>query len=272
MAVTQKDFDFVRGVVRDQSAIVLGEGKQYLLEARLLPLVRREKLGSLEELIARMRRDPRSPLHAQVVDAMTTNETSFFRDEDPFEALRAHLLPELLRRPDRRPPLRIWCAACSTGQEPYSIAILLRDHFPSACEDVRILATDLSPTVLAKAQEGLFGRLEVRRGLPKRLLRKHFTQEGREWRINAPLRDMVEFGLLNLVEPWPPLPAFDIVFLRNVLIYFDTETKRSILREIRRVLRPGGHLFLGSAETTLNLDSAFERVQQGPATCYRACS
>lgn len=271
MAVNQKDFDFVRDVVREESAIVLGDGKQYLLETRLLPLVRRGKFGSLDELIAEMREDPHSPLHDQVVDAMTTNETSFFRDESPFEALRTHIVPELQSRPGR-PPVHIWCGACSTGQEPYSVAMVLREHFPTLCSDVRILATDLSPTVLAKAQQGRFSSLEVRRGLPKHLLNKYFAKDGRAWQIDAALQDMIEFGLMNLVQPWPPLPALDVVFLRNVLIYFNVETKQAILSKIRRVLKPGGYLFLGSAETTLSLDDAFERVKHDASTCYRVAA
>ncbi len=268
MPVSQRDFDFVRTVVREESAIVLNDGKEYLLETRLLPLVRREKFGSLDELIEKMRSNPHSALHDQVVDAMTTNETSFFRDESPFEALRTHIMPELLERP-ARPPIHLWCGACSTGQEPYSIAMVLREHFLTACAGVQILATDLSPTVVAKAQRGLFNSLEVRRGLPERLLKKYFAKEGRAWQIDASLQEMVKFGLMNLVQPWPPLPAFDVVFLRNVLIYFDVETKRAILAKIRRVLRPGGYLFLGSAETTLSLDDAFERVRCGASICYR---
>ena len=268
MSVNYRDFDFVRKIVRAQSAIVLGEGKQYLLETCLLPLVRREKFGSINELVERMRSDLHGTLHQQVVDAMTTNETSFFRDETPFDALRTRIIPELLSRPGRT-PINVWCGACSTGQEPYSIAMVLQEHFPAVCSDVHILATDLSPTVLAKAQEGQFNQLEVRRGLPEHLLKKYFTQEGRSWQIDASLRRMVNFSLMNLVQPWPRLPALDIVFLRNVLIYFDVEAKQAILGKIRRVLRPNGYLFLGSAETTLNLDDAFERVLLGKAACYR---
>ena len=270
MPINQRNFDFVREVVREQSAIVLGEGKQYLLEARLLPLMRREQFGSLDDLIERMRSDPHGALPQQVVDAMTTNETSFFRDESPFEVLRTHIFPELMSRIGR-PPVNVWCGACSTGQEPYSIAMVLREHFPAACGNVRILATDLSPTVLAKAQTGRFNRLEVRRGLPNHLLEKYFTQEGYAWQINASLREMVEFSQMNLVQPWPLMPPLDIVFLRNVLIYFDVETKQAILSNVRRVLRPNGYLFLGSAETTLNLDDAFERVALKGGACYRLC-
>ena len=267
-ALTNSDFDYLRSVVRERSAILLGEDKKYLIEARLTPLLRREALGSLGELVTRMRSQPFGGLHDSVVDAMTTNETSFFRDKHPFEALREHIIPGLLSK-QKPGPIHIWSNACSSGQEPYSIAMVLREHFPTlSSKDVRILATDLSPSMLARAEAGIYSKLEVNRGLPATLLVKHFEEDGSAWRISKALRQMVDFRPLNLIKPWPALPAMDVIFLRNVLIYFDVETKQEILRKVRKVLKPEGYLFLGGAETTLHLDDAFERIPFGKTVCY----
>lgn len=266
----ESDFDFVRELVRRHSAIALEDGKGYLVEARLTPLARREGFASLAELVAQLRtgRDP--ALQRKVVEAMTTNETLFFRDVHPFEALRASVLPELVQRRAAVKQLRIWSAACSTGQEPYTIAILLRESFPElASWRVDIVATDLSTEVLEKARAGVYGQIEVNRGLPARLMVKYFRQQGVEWQLDDAIRAMVDFRELNLAEPWPAMGQFDVVFLRNVLIYFDRDTKKSILARVRSVLKPDGSLFLGAAETTMNLDDAYERVQLGKSGCYR---
>ncbi|MDT0631246.1 CheR family methyltransferase [Rubrivirga litoralis] len=270
MSLAVHDSSYVRALVRERSAIVLDEGKEYLLESRLAPIVRREDLDSIGDLVGQLRSQPFGDLHARVVEAMTTNETSFFRDAHPFDALQDHIVPELIERRAGERRLRIWCAACSSGQEPYSVAMLLRDRFPELQSwDVEILGTDLSTEMLERARDGAYTTLEVNRGLPARQLVQNFEQAGPMWRIKAPLREMAEFRVMNLIEPWPLLPKMDIVFMRNVLIYFDTETKQDILAQIRRVLRPDGSLFLGASETTLNLDPAFERVAYGRASCYR---
>ncbi|MFN8601182.1 MAG: protein-glutamate O-methyltransferase CheR [Candidatus Binatia bacterium] len=199
----------------------------------------------------------------------TTNETLFFRDVHPFEALRVKLLPELLARRTTR-ELRIWSAACSSGQEPYTIAMLLRESFPQlATWKVEILATDLSPTMVAKARAGVYGKIEINRGLPLPLLTKYFEQEGPDYRISDELRSMVTFREQNLATQWPAMGPFDLVFLRNVLIYFDVETKKSILSRTLRLMRPDGYLLLGAAETTLNLEDRFERLPLDRAGCYR---
>jgi chemotaxis protein methyltransferase CheR len=217
------------------------------------------------ELVARLRSGART-LCDDVVEAITTNETSFFRDVHPFDALREAILPELTTGTTRS--LRIWSAAASTGQEPYSVAMLLREHFPNV-PDASILATDLSRDVLAKAASGRFTQAEVNRGLPARLLVKHFDRDGLEWQVKERVRRMVEFRQLNLARPLPPLPTMDVVLLRNVLIYFDAATKASVLRQMARVLHPGGYLFLGSAETTYGLDAQWERVAVGRCVLYR---
>lgn len=221
-------------------------------------------------MLTKMRSSPANGLHHKVVEAMTTNETSFFRDLYPFDALWKVVIPELLAEHAASRQLNIWCAAASSGQEPYTIAMVLREHFPElATWSVQFLATDLSRQMLVRAREGRFGQLEVNRGLPAPMLLKYFEKKGMEWQVRSELREMIEFREWNLIEPWRPLPLMDIVFLRNVLIYFDVETKRSILAKMVRVLRPGGFLFLGGAETTINLGDDFERLPFERSGCYR---
>jgi chemotaxis protein methyltransferase CheR len=269
MPLSPADFEYLSALVREGSAIVLEEQKAYLFEARLAPLARREGFDSLEALVRHLRGARADGLHRKVVESMTTNETSFFRDVHPFEALRQAVLPELLRRRAAERRLRVWCAACATGQEPYSVALLLREHFPElAGWDVRVLATDLSEEVLGRARLGRYSQAEVNRGLPARLLVKYFAKEGLEWQLREEVRRQVEFRQLNLAGPWTGVPQ-DVVLLRNVLIYFDVADKRQVLARVRRVLRPDGALFLGGAETTLNLDGDFERAPFARACWYR---
>ncbi len=264
------DFDYIRNFVRDQAAIVLEPGKEYLVESRMQTLVRKENLGSLDALIGKLRSDPRNGLHRKVVDAMTTNETSFFRDLHPFEALRKSILPELLARRAQERQLHFWCGAASTGQEPYSVLMLIAEHFSELFRwDFKFIATDLCDEVLGRARSGRFNQLEINRGLPAALLVKYFLRQGTEWGIREDLRRRVDFREMNLVKEWPWLPPMDLVFLRNVLIYFDLETKKAILAKVRRLLRPGGYLLLGGAETTFNVDDGFERVTFDKTPCYR---
>lgn len=268
--MTTADFDYVRHYVRDQAAIVLEPGKEYLVESRLLTLARKENFASLDELIGKLRSEPKNGLHRKVVDAMTTNETSFFRDLHPFEALKKTILPELMARRASERQLHFWCGAASTGQEAYSVLMLIAEHFPELLKwDLKFIATDLCGEVLARARAARFSQLEVNRGLPATLLVKYFARQGAEWEIREDLRRRVDFREMNLVKDWPWLPPLDIVFLRNVLIYFDVETKKSILAKVRARLRPGGYLLLGGAETTFNVDDGFERVAVDKTTCYR---
>lgn len=262
-------FDQIRTIVRERSAIVLEPGKEYLVEARLAPIARARGLASIEEL-ARQLTSSNPELVTEVVHAMTTNETSFFRDQHPFDALHKHVLPEIIRKRQASHSLSIWCGACSTGQEPYSIAMLLRDQFPElASWNVRILATDLSTAVLERARSARYRQLEVNRGLSAAQLVKHFERDGLDWRLKSGIQSMVQFSQLNLLDAWLNLPSFDIVFLRNVLIYFDVDVKRTILKKIRQRLSPDGFLFLGGAETTMNIDNCFERAPFDRAGCYR---
>jgi len=223
--------------------------------------------------VKRLKSTPFSALHKEVIEAMTTNETSFFRDVHPFEAIKSIVLPEMIetRASERR--LNIWSAACSSGQEPYSLAIMIREHFPMLSNwTVKIVATDLSEDVLNIARKGCYRSLDVNRGLPAPLLVKYFEKQGIEWQVKQEIRDMIEFRQMNLSSHWPALPSMDIVLMRNVLIYFDHDTKRGIFSKIRRVLKSDGPLFLGSAETTFNLDESFKRVVMGKAAAYRVCT
>jgi chemotaxis protein methyltransferase CheR len=263
------DFDYICTLVRERSAIVLEPGKEYLVQARLLPVARQQGLDDISALVARLKRGE-AALTTQVVEAMTTNETSFFRDVHPFDALRTEVLPSLLGARRTQRTLRIWSAAASTGQEAYSIAMILREHFPElAGWNISILGTDLSNDVLEKAREGRYAQIEVNRGLPAPMLVKYFDRAGPAWKVKPELRAMCEFKTLNLVAPWSALPRLDIVFLRNVLIYFDVDTKRDVLTKIRSTLAPDGYLFLGAAETTLQFEGLFERAPHARANCYR---
>ncbi|MCP5195767.1 MAG: protein-glutamate O-methyltransferase CheR [Gammaproteobacteria bacterium] len=268
-AASTSDFDYIRELVRRDAAIALEADKDYLIETRLTPLARRAGFVSLEALIASLRANSAATsLRNQVVEAIVTHETSFFRDLYPFEILKTSILPELLaRRPSSN--LTIWCAACSSGQEPFSVAMLVREHFPTAKNQVRVIATDLSNAILARARAGIYSQIEVNRGLPAVLLTKYFQKQGLQWRIRPEIRQMVEFQQSNLAGPWPLIPPLDIILMRNVLIYLELKTRKTILSKIRGILKPDGYLFLGSSETTLNLDAAFEPICIGKSVCYK---
>ena len=216
------------------------------------------------------RSEPNTGLHRVAVEAMTTNETSFFRDVTPFEALKKEVIPQLIARRAAEKTLSIWCAASSTGQEPYSLAMLLREHFPVLNSwKLYLMASDISTEVLARARQGKFSQLEVNRGLPASMLVKYFHREGLEWQISDQLRRQIEFREINLAKEWPYIPMLDLVLMRNVLIYFDIKTKKEILEKTRRRLKPDGVLFLGTAETTLNLDDSFVRNQFEQTSYYQ---
>jgi chemotaxis protein methyltransferase CheR len=263
-------FNFVRQLVRDRAAIVLEDGKQYLVDNRLSMLARREGMESAQEVIDRLRSTPDRALQRKVVEAMATTETLFFRDGKPYDALRNTILPELQRARAAERKLQIWSGACSSGQEPYSVCMLVREYFPAfATWDLRVVATDISTEMLERSRAGRYNQLEISRGLPTAFLAKYFERVDLEWQIRSDLRRMIEFRELNLAGPWGALPAADLVLLRNVLIYFDVEIKRAVLAKIRKVLRPGGFLMLGTAETTVNLDDAFELIRSDGASYYR---
>lgn len=266
MSVSVADVEFVRHLVHERSGIALGAEKGYLVEARLAPLAEREGVDSVSALIALVRARP-SGLADDVTEALATNETSFFRDMHPFDALREEIIPEVVAARGGASP-SVWCAATSTGQEPYSVAMLLASSFPHLTR-TSVLATDLSEDVLRRAAAGRYSQLEVNRGLPVTMLVEWFTRSGTDWQLSEKIRRMVTFRQLNLIRPLPTLGPFDIVLLRNVLIYFERAQKQAVLREVARTLRPGGYLLLGGAETTYGLVDDYERVAVGRTVCYR---
>ena len=269
MTLATTNFDWVRELVRRESAIVLQPGKEYLVEARLLPIARQMGLPDVGKLVESVRQRPDVDSTRRIVEALTTNETSWFRDGDPFTALTSTVLPELLASRGPADRIQIWSAACSSGQEPYTIAMLLEDALPNAASRVSITATDLSREMVERTKAGRFSQLEVNRGLPAPMLVRHFTRAGNEWEVAPALRRMVTASECNLAAPLPRMGPFDVVYLRNVLIYFDLPTKQSILRRVRELLRPDGWLFLGAAETTLGVDDSWERVVLGRSSAYR---
>jgi len=269
MTLTATSFDWVRQLVHRESAIVLQPGKEYLVEARLLPMAQQRGLAGVSELVEAVRTRPDPASTRRIVEALTTNETSWFRDGDPFMALTGTVLPQLLaaRGPNER--LNIWSAASSSGQEPYTIAMLLSDAMPDAPNRVSITATDLSREMVERTRAGRFSQLEINRGLPAPMLVRHFTRAGNGWEISPTLRKMVHASECNLAVPFPRMGPFDVVYLRNVLIYFDLATKQAILQRVRQIMRPDGWLFLGAAETTLGVDDNWERVVVGRGSAYR---
>jgi chemotaxis protein methyltransferase CheR len=269
MSIEPVEFDYLRRLVKDFSAIDIDADKEYLADLRLSPLLPDQGCRSVQELLRQLRGTTFSGLHRKVVDAMTNNETWFFRDCHPFTALGDEIIPELMKKRATERRLSIWSAACSSGQEPYSIAMLLRDKFMVPNWSFSIKATDISTPILERAKSGVYTQMEVNRGLPAPLLAKHFRKIGTQWELNYAVREMVSFEPINLSQPWPNVSPVDIVFLRNVLIYFELDVRKRILEQVRKVLRRDGYLFLGGAETTLNLDSKFERIQFGKYACYR---
>jgi chemotaxis protein methyltransferase CheR len=269
MTDPRPEFEYVRQVIRRESAIVLDESKDYLVEARLGPVARAAGLDTIAALVERLRCGDLA-IRDRVVEAMTTNETSFFRDLHPFEALATDVLPALARRRSATRALRIWSAASSSGQEAYSIAMVARERVPElAGWTVRIVGTDIAEGVLAQAREGRYAQLEVNRGLPAPMLARYFERDGIAWRVKPELKEHVEFQRLNLVAPWPAGMRFDVVFLRNVLIYFDAETKRLLLERMLTVLPPDGYLFVGSSEMIGGIHDGFVPERSGRATWYR---
>jgi chemotaxis protein methyltransferase CheR len=260
--VTPLDYEFLRKSLKERSGLDLSSDKQYLVESRLMPLARRAGLSGIAEIVQKMKSGSEA-LIADVVEAMTTNETFFFRDKIPFENLRDMVLPMMLQARASRRVLRIWCAASSTGQEPYSIAMCLKE-FSAALAGwrVEILATDLSQSVLEKSKAGIFSQFEVQRGLPIQMLVKHFTQVGELWQLNADIRAMVQHRQLNLLQDFSHLGTFDVIFCRNVLIYFDQAAKAGIFDRLAKVIEPDGVLTLGAAESVVGISDAFRPYPQ----------
>ena len=254
------DYEYLRKLLRDHSGLDLSADKQYLIESRLLPLARKSGLADIGDLVQKMKGGS-AALITQVVEAMTTNETFFFRDKVPFEHFRNVIMPEILRTRAHRKGIRIWCAAGSTGQEPYSLAMSLKEMGAQlAGWRVEILATDLSQEVLEKSKVGIYSQFEVQRGLPIQLLVKYFKQQGELWQINADIRAMVQHRQLNLLHDFSQLGGFDVIFCRNVLIYFDQETKANVFGRLAKTIEQDGFLVLGAAETVVGLTEVFKPV------------
>lgn len=270
MKVGAAHYSFLRDLLRKRTGVVIDDAKQYLVVARLLPIVRQRKIPSIETLIDRVRLGTDPTLERDVLSAMMTHETSFFRDRNPFETLR-RIITELVARRATERQLVFWSAACSTGQEPFSIAMLLNEHFRDLLPTwrIRILATDFSEQVIGQAREGVFSELETARGLPPQLLAKYFRPLQGKWSIVQECRRLVEFRHMNLIADWPLMPACDVVFLRNVMLYFDVPTRAALVRRMRRTLRSDGALFLGGAETMLGIDDGYERCTGTGCSYYR---
>ena len=268
MTLSQSDFSFVSTLVRREASIVLAPGKEYLVEARLIPVARAVGAAGVADFLAELQRRPNKANERRIVDALTTNETSWFRDREPFTALTDVVLPELVKSRGTQRKLRFWSAASSSGQEAYSLAITLQESLPPGWS-YEILGSDISTEMVRRAELGEYSQVEVNRGLPADQLVQYFERVGAHWRVIPALRRNVSFRLMNLTAPLPPLPPFDVIFLRNVLIYFDVSTKKAVLRNVARLLRPDGWLFLGAAETTIGIDDNYERVAAGRTSAYR---
>ena len=261
--MTPSDYDFIRKLLKSRSGLVLAPEKHYLVESRLMPIARKHGLFNLTGLAARLKGPDAEALIVEVVEAMTTNESFFFRDKLPFEQFRDTVLPALMAAREAFRRIRIWCAAASTGQEPYSLAISLKEMGKELKGwRVEILATDISTEVLEKAKSGIYTQFEVQRGLPALMLIKYFSQVGEMWQIAPEIRGMVKFMPFNLLDDFSHLGRFDLVFCRNVLIYFDQTTKSAVLDRIADVTERDGYLVLGGAETVVGLTSRFKLITE----------
>jgi chemotaxis protein methyltransferase CheR len=265
MTLSQAEFTFISNLVRKEASIVLAPGKEYLVEARLIPVARAVGAPNVNDFIGDLQKRPNPTHQRKIIDALTTNETSFFRDREPFSALTDVVLPELIKSRATVRKLRFWSAASSSGQEAYSLAITLQETLPSGWS-FEIVGTDISTAMVERAQKAEYSQVEVNRGLAATQLVQYFERAGAHWRIIPALRKNVTFKHMSLTAPFPP---FDVIFLRNVLIYFDVATKRQVLQNAAKILRPDGLLFLGAAETTIGIDDNYERVAAGRTSAYR---
>ncbi|HFD79955.1 MAG TPA: protein-glutamate O-methyltransferase CheR [Gammaproteobacteria bacterium] len=272
--INSTEYEDFRRFLEETSGILLGDNKHYLVQSRLGRLMKESGLGSLAELLSRLYRERQgSGLREQVIEAMTTNETFWFRDDHPFRILARQVLPEFA---EQRRPLRIWSAACSTGQEPYSISITVEEYQAAnggRPVDAQIVATDISPAVLEDAREGCYDAMALARGLPRDIRQRYFEKDSRHWedrwRVRTEVRQRVRFSRLNLLSSYSALGRFDVIFCRNVLIYFSAASKRDILGRMAQTLNPGGYLFLGASEAISQYSDAFEMVRCNPGVVYR---
>jgi len=275
--LSSSDFGFVRELLRQQAAVSLTQDDLCLVQRRLRPVAEAYGFATLAQLIARLKgpnqasQGPnQASLQRDVVESLITTDASFFPDGHPFDALRTEVLPQLAAARGSEQRLNIWCAACSTGQDPYTIAMIIREYFPAMRQwQIRILGTDLSAPIIDRARAGVYTPIEVNRGLPASLRAKYLTRTGAGWRPVDDIQRMVRFEHLNLLDRWNPALLFDIVFLRNVLIYFDAQDRRTVVARVRGSMRPNGYLFLGGAEAGLSVGDKFHRVAAGQANCFQ---
>lgn len=257
-----EDFELISGLLKQRSGLVLPIDKVYLLESRLTPIAHKRGLETLDDLVNEVRLKRKEDLLTEITEAMTTNESFFFRDNKPFDLFKDTVMPQLMQNRSSKRKLRIWCAAASTGQEPYSLAIILKEMEAKLSGwNIEIIGTDISQEVLDKAKVGLFSQFEVQRGLPIQLLIKYFNQVGDMWQISDEIKNMVSYRKFNLLDPFTLLGSFDVIFCRNVLIYFDQPTKTEVLERMRKLIPDDGTLFLGAAETVLGITDKFKPVQ-----------
>jgi chemotaxis protein methyltransferase CheR len=269
MSVTQDQFDFITKLVRQEIGIVLEPGKEYLVNSRLDAVARNNNIKEFNVIIEKIQKGD-ALLKQLLLDSMTTNETLFFRDGKPFDCLKNSLLPDLIELQGASKKLTIWCAASSTGQEPYSLAILIKENFPALSTwDLKIVATDICKDALTKAREAEYSQFEVNRGLPITLLSKYFTRNGTKWKLSSLISSMVEFRELNLLGSFSSIPKSNLVLIRNVLIYFDDATKKDIYNKIKGVLLPNGYLMIGGSESVLNFDNSYVKELKDNYPCFK---
>ena len=267
--MTPADYEYLSNFLLGTSGLALGTSKEYLIEARLIPLAQSLGLDGISELVEELKKGAELKVTSAVTEAMTTNETSFFRDKTPFEELKNHLIPKLMEARKTSKRLKIWCAAAATGQEPYTISMILDDSFPQLRGwSVEILATDLDQQALERSRSGIYTQFEVQRGLPIQMLMKYFEQIDTGWLIKEKMRNTIQWKQLNLLDNFNHLGKFDIIFCRNVLIYFQQETKKSVLDRFGTMIQNDGYLYLGAAETVLGITEAFDRIREYKSAVY----
>lgn len=267
-SISNEDFEFISRFALDSAAINIEKGKEQFVEARILPVAQKFGYENIAALVSELKKSKSENIGRQIIESLTTHETSFFRDSIPFEYLKNHIIPEILS--NKQQELTIWCGASSSGQEPCSIAMLLKEYFPNAFKKINIIASDLSEAILTQAKSGKYSQFQVNRGLSQNFLDKYFTKNENEYyTIKAEILDMISYQQQNLLHPFSVANNVDIVFLRNVLIYFNIDTRKEILFKIKEILKPGGFLFLGATETTINIDNSFERIQTSNTSCYK---
>ena len=269
MPILQADFDQIRKLVLERSGIVLDSSKIAMVEQKMGPIAKDSGVADTSKLAQDILKNPSGSMATKLIEEIATPETGFFRDNRAFKALKQEVIPRIIEKRGVERTLNIWSGGCSTGQEPYSIVMMLQENFPQLKGwTIRFIATDISGKVLERARSGIYTQLEMNRGLPAPLLLKYFQKQGLQWQVKPAIRSLIEFREFNLVKNWPPLPKMDIIFLRNVLVYFQPETKRTVLDKVADTLRPDGFLFMGMAEIPMTRDNKFEKLDVERSGCF----